>query len=185
MLCMVTTANNLAVLEVLSELILVLPCRGSCLAPTKSFPPLIKGAVQTGPSRQNMRDGMLALQTLDIPVDTTPYLVVDDPREVAHRFGQPGNFVDKGREPYKGAGYKKTPHNDLKPGALYGPGRYLVQNKGRVLYAAAKPFPEGAVKAANQTEQAIILAIAMQASPSSAILDLAELPDMQSALLDC
>ena len=51
---------------------------------------------------------------------------------------------------------------------MFGGGRYLVQNKGLVLHACDNPLP--AMAAANATEKAIILAIAMQASPSVAPL---------------
>ena len=90
-------------------------------------------------------------------------LVIDHPNEVYNHFGQPGDLVMNGAgsdKPYKGPGHKNTTHD-----GMYGSGRYLVQNKGLILYACGNPlFDAATVDPANDTEKAIILAIAMQAS---------------------
>lgn len=93
----------------------------------------------------------------------TSHLTVDSVSEVSTKFGMPGDYIVNSDSPknkgfYKGCVLFNDPHD-----GLYGKGRYLVQNKGLVLYAIDHPLPD-TVTGGNDTEKAIILAIAMQAS---------------------
>ena len=112
---------------------------------------------------------------------TPQQLVIDTTDDVHLHFGQFGDFVKNGtsykyktkhdgwQELYKGRVIKDHPSDyqvQLPEPPLYGPGRYLVQNKGLVLWACISPLPDGTGEA-NETEQAIILAIAMQARASA------------------
>lgn len=99
-------------------------------------------------------------------VPVTSQLVVNSVSDIERKFGKSGDYIvncilpnDKG--PYKGLVLVKVPHN-----RLYGNGRFLVQNKGLVLDAIDNPLPDS-VTGGNDTEKAIILAIAMQASALS------------------
>jgi len=108
-------------------------------------------------------------------------LNINTVQEVNDNFGQPGDYVVNGKgHVYKINGVDRIPynsdpaprtfkHDSLGEGALYGPGRFLVQNKGLVLEATGSPLPDS-VEKANETEMTIILAIAMQASTSAVLL---------------
>ena len=89
--------------------------------------------------------------------------------DVYSKFGMPGDYVKQGKWPYGGLVIKRDRHD-----GRYGRGRYLVKNKGLVLGAIDDPLPKMA--GGNETEQAIILAIAMQASTLSASSCFCEIP---------
>ena len=111
------------------------------------------------------------LQALSPTTTFTPHLVVNDVDSIMTMFGQPGDFVINGigheysinEYPYKGPASLNSRHD-----GMYGSERYLAQNKGLVLYACGSPLPN-TVEGANDTEKAIILAIAMQASALAAL----------------
>ena len=99
----------------------------------------------------------------------TSQLDINTEGDVYSKFGMPGDYIKKGKWPYGGLVIKKDKHD-----GLYGKGRYLVQNKGLVLGAIHNPLPK--MTGGNETEKAIILAIAMQASTLSASSCFCEAP---------
>ena len=92
----------------------------------------------------------------------TPQLDVNSVSDIIDKFGVPGDHIVKPNSPSTKGRYQKCVQKTVKNDGLYGRGRYLVQNKGLVLGAIDKPLP--GMRKGNDTEKAVILAIAMQAS---------------------